>query len=310
MQLVMTMPVDAKTGKKIDFGKIFYSTESDYAMVFPRPQLEDIVHFYNIDDYYTSTKSHFESEGKSTFFDRLRLHLAWRFDHECSTIFDTVRDLPQEKITSILEVGCGGGDLLQKLTMANYTCFGVEADPMAKSFSFGLNIFQGTAEKIPNEVKNQKFDLVIMSHVLEHCLDPSLALDNVFNLLRPGGYFICEVPNNSALGFKYSGVAWEMLDIPRHLNFFTPISLVSMIKKYGFQVQRLAFWGYCRQFSNSWVNTEAKVYERVIESNSFVSPNLIKNSKLRAWQLLFHSLLAKPSKKYDSVRIIAVRPNT
>jgi hypothetical protein len=34
-----------------------------------------------------------------------------------------------------------------------------------------------------------------MIQSLEHCLDPLRALEDVFHLLRPGGWFICEVPD-------------------------------------------------------------------------------------------------------------------
>jgi hypothetical protein len=98
-----------------------------------------------------------------------------------------------------------------------------------------------------------------------------------------------------------------MLDAPRHLNFFTPASLVSALTKTDFQVNKLAFRGYCRQFSRNWIEYEASIYERLVASGQTATPWPKKNSAPRAWQLLFSTLLAQPAQKYDSVRAIAQR---
>jgi len=39
------------------------------------------------------------------------------------------------------------------------------------------------------------FDLVVMSHVLEHMLDPVAALQSALEVLRPGGHLLLAVPN-------------------------------------------------------------------------------------------------------------------
>ena len=308
MQLSNFMPIDCKTGKKIDHNKVFSCKECTYGMVIPRPEIEDIAKYYDIPDYYTQSKSHFEEEEKEIiFWDKLRLHLAWRFDQVTGTIESLVNQILNNKTANICELGCGGGNLLEALTLAAYKTYGVEVDLKANVFRKGLNVYQGTAENIPKELKSCKFDIVIMSHVLEHCLNPLYALENVYDLLSPGGRFICEVPNHNSLGFEYAGVTWEMLDIPRHLNFFTPESLSLMCRKMGFEILDITFLGYCRQFNNSWIDTEAKIYQKIIETNVEPIPFPIKNSRFRAWTLLLNSLLARPEKKYDSVRIVAVK---
>lgn len=307
MQLSSFMPIDCKTGKKIDHNKVFSCTECTYGMVIPRPGIQDIAKYYDISDYYTHSKSHFEEKKEISFWDKLRLHLAWRFDRGTGTIESLVNQILNNKTANICELGCGGGKLLETLTLSGYNTYGVEVDLNAKVFLKGLNVYQGTAENIPEEVKSCKFDMVIMSHVLEHCLDPLYALDNVYDLLSPGGYFICEVPNNDSLGFDYAGVTWEMLDIPRHLNFFNSENLSLMCKKKGFKILNITFLGYCRQFDNSWIDTESKIYQKIIEANVKPIPFPINNSRFRAWTLLLNSLFVKPEKKYDSLRIVAVK---
>ena len=46
-----------------------------------------------------------------------------------------------------------------------------------KALANGLTVFEGTAESPPEELKERHFDLIIMSHVLEHCTDPMAAIE-------------------------------------------------------------------------------------------------------------------------------------
>jgi SAM-dependent methyltransferase len=49
--------------------------------------------------------------------------------------------------------------------------------------------------ELPGDGPPGVFDALLMIQSLEHCLDPLRALEEVFHLLRPGGWFICEVPD-------------------------------------------------------------------------------------------------------------------
>lgn len=61
------------------------------------------------------------------------------------------------------------------------------------------------------------FDLVVMIQALEDCLDPLGAVEDLFRLLRPGGWFICEVPD----------------------EFFTRPGLGEALGQTGFRVERV-----------------------------------------------------------------------
>lgn len=312
MRLWLEMPIDPASGHMTSYGNIFYSQKSRYGMVYPRPDIEQIASFYKIDNYYTH-RNHEETDSRKAaaasvkphFLDRLRIKIAYHLERKRATVFDDLIQLPKTEVRTILDIGAGSGRLLKRLNSAGYSVVGIETDPQANSFKLGLPVYQGTAETIPDQVQGQQFDAVVLSHVLEHCLDPIAVLKNVYQLLRPRGYFICEVPNNDALGCKMAGVTWFMLDAPRHLNFFTPASLVSALEKSDFEVNKLAFRGYCRQFSQGWIEYEANIYDRLVASGQTATPWPKKNSALRAWTLLFSTLFAQPTQKYDSVRAVA-----
>jgi 2-polyprenyl-3-methyl-5-hydroxy-6-metoxy-1,4-benzoquinol methylase len=70
------------------------------------------------------------------------------------------------------------------------------------------------------------FDLVCMSHVLEHLTDPYQAMDLFASTLRPGGLLLVDIPNETRLlerGFQAMG----------HLSFFTKDSFARFVDVHG-----------------------------------------------------------------------------
>src|SRR5262249_11638886 len=128
------------------------------------------------------------------------------------------------------DLGCGSGDLLTRLARLGHEVVGAEPDPAAREVvrGKGHRVLAGTAEELPEEIRGGRHDLVVMSHVLEHCLDPKRAVANAAGLLAEGGLLVIETPNNDARGLGRAGVLWPWLDVPRHLNFFTSRSLAAI----------------------------------------------------------------------------------
>jgi len=87
---------------------------------------------------------------------------------------------------------------------------------------------------IQNYESEMKYDLIIMTDVLEHLLRPSDALIRAFRSLRPGGYIYVRVPANEAL-MAYSttlGCPYEAV----HLRTFTKGLLNLELKSAGFDL--------------------------------------------------------------------------
>jgi len=158
-------------------------------------------------------------------------------------------------------------------------------------------IFNGTAEMLPVELADRSFDAVLLSHVLEHCSDPSNAIRNALTLLSPTGTLVIEVPNSQALGFAMFGALWPWSDIPRHLNFFTESSLRALLSKHGLIVSSIKYVGYTRQFSAGWISKQNKI--QAVLNNSKT------NFDRAAWLLLLRSMFARAAQRYDSVRVHA-----
>jgi SAM-dependent methyltransferase len=153
----------------------------------------------------------------------------------------------------VLDVGCGSGLLLTELARLGWETWGVEPDERTASAlraHLGLpgeRIVVATAETA--SLPAGAFDLVTMSHVLEHLHDPLAALAGVHRWLRPGGRLRVWVPNIASLESRVFRRLWFGLDLPRHLYHFERRSLLSLLGASGFQVERVA--PQCQGFSLS-----------------------------------------------------------
>ena len=157
-------------------------------------------------------------------------------------------------------------------------------------------------------MSRRQFDVVVMAHVLEHVPDPVRAVGAVGRLLRPGGRFVCGVPNNGSVGRAWFGPAWEPLDVPRHLNFFAAASLAAVCRAAGLEVERTFFEGYTRQMTNGWIATERRIYDAVARHDPGAVAGYARNSRRRGWLLLARTALAGREAKYDSVGVVARKP--
>lgn len=305
----LSIPADWCRLDAREFYKLYWCDNCQFGQVFPRPNQDEIPKFYDIEDYYTHNLAGRQANANSVkdFMDRLRQYLAYRADGGAELTEEwIVKNLGRQSLC-VCELGCGNGDLLKKLSNLGHNVVGVEPDPAARKVvtEQGLRVFNGTAESLPQEVEAKAFDVVIMSHVLEHCNDPVQAVRNASSLVVKGGMLVIETPNNSAIGLRKAGITWFWLDVPRHLNFFTVQSLKKICEDQGLKIDRIDFCGYTRQFSNQWIEMEQKIWDQFRAVN--VSSNQLpkRNSRWRAWSLLLNTFLARAEAKYDSVRLIA-----
>jgi SAM-dependent methyltransferase len=117
---------------------------------------------------------------------------------------------------------------------------GIEISEVAAAHARELvtgNIHTGTLESAP--FSPQSFDLILMSHSLEHLPSPVDALRRVHRLLKENGLLVVSVPNMNSLEFKLFGPWWFPLDPPRHFYHFDGRSLSVIFARAGFRFQRV-----------------------------------------------------------------------
>lgn len=159
---------------------------------------------------------------------------------------DYILDQEVGKDSSILDIGCNFGTLLNLLFEQGYknihgTDINASAIERGKKYypnvKSGLSPYDG--ENLPFE--DEGFDFILMFDVIEHIpeLEKFLA-EQVFRCLKPGGKFIFQTPN------KYFNIIWEIIHLRSftewrefHVSLQTVSSLKRMLKRVGFR--RLGF---------------------------------------------------------------------
>ena len=100
----------------------------------------------------------------------------------------------------VLEVGCGAGNVMGELR--SVAVFGVDISETIllkarNKLDRRAHLFQGDAQNLP--CKDGAFSHVICSEVLEHILNPSLALNEIKRVLREQGIAVISIPNELSI---------------------------------------------------------------------------------------------------------------
>ncbi len=135
---------------------------------------------------------------------------------------------------NLLEVGCGNGKRLERLRALGWDVMGQEIDAVAASHvqaSKNIPVHLGELETLEAP---DRYDVVLLSHVIEHVHDPLSLLQTCYKLLKPGGRLIVLTPNTASLGHRRFGSTWRGLEPPRHLHLFNGEILQRLVRQAGF----------------------------------------------------------------------------
>lgn len=139
-------------------------------------------------------------------------------------------DFSQTHNKRVLEIGFGSGQLLARIAEKGAKCTGVEISRNAihsfkKRFSERVNFVLGALPNLP--FRSIKFDLVVVSHVLEHVQDDRKSFKEISRVLKPGGRFILYVPTGFA-------------DHPLHLRDYPKRRIMELCQSYGLTVRKVS----------------------------------------------------------------------
>ena len=105
--------------------------------------------------------------------------------------------------TSLLDAPCGDGTLTKMLTPHFQRVVGIDASGVhlkqAQEILPGAEFHEALLEDF---VTTERFDTITMVNVLEHVIDPIVALEHMASLLSDDGILIVHVPNALALNRK------------------------------------------------------------------------------------------------------------
>lgn len=136
-------------------------------------------------------------------------------------------------VSTILDFGCASGELMEQLSERGFL-YVDGCDLSERSVAAARD--RGFA--VDTEPPYDEYDLIVMSHVLEHVQDPAAVISRLGELLAPGGSFYIEVPDAS----RFAEFVFEpFLDFNlEHINHFSPNDLQGLMGRLGYSVETLS----------------------------------------------------------------------
>ena len=198
---------------------------------------------------------------------------------------------------SILDIGCGPGLLLREFRDRGWQVHGTEFSAQSASHARDVLRLPISIQNISDlPFQDGSFDAVVMWHVLEHMIDPLSTVAQVARLLRPGGVFLCAVPNFGSVEARFARDKWFHLDVPRHLNHFTVPAFHALLATCGFIVERTS----CVSLEYDYFSLTQSVLNRVGLRHNLLY-NLLRGRRAKVlgetgpvWQKIASLLLAAP----------------
>jgi 2-polyprenyl-3-methyl-5-hydroxy-6-metoxy-1,4-benzoquinol methylase len=162
----------------------------------------------------------------------------------------------------VLDVGAGNGYLLECLGERGWNVWGTEISSHSAAIcqnKFPGKIFKG---KLTNgNFSENFFDAVFLTDVLEHLADPKETVEEIYRILKPGGYLFLISPNFDSWSRKILGKRWFQYKY-EHVFYFNKKSLEYLLENSGFRLMT---------FKNNSKNFSLAYYYFYFEKYSFLS---------------------------------------
>lgn len=141
----------------------------------------------------------------------------------------------------VLDIGAGTGALIKALLDIGVDAFGLELNRetvrLANAFWGFDRVAHGACREGVSRFGDCGFDIVNASQVVEHMENPVGELSAAIDLLKPGGIFLCDVPN--IRGYRERLRRGSTLDPTAHLQNFTRSSLTRLLERSGYLAVRV-----------------------------------------------------------------------
>jgi 2-polyprenyl-3-methyl-5-hydroxy-6-metoxy-1,4-benzoquinol methylase len=240
--------LDLVTGDRYGMGlRTQICADSGFIATNPRPTAQELLKFYaeRYRDYYfhfpdPTSQEYQASANRAVSRRRAR----WLADY-CEAELAALRQQRDGAPLRILDVGCADGCFLTEIARrlraedTPLQSFAVEPDPAYGRYAAaesGATVYQGGLEEHLGRFRgaDRGFDLVVLSHVLEHLCEPDQVLRQLRSLLAEGGLLLVEVPNLVSPCWSGNG----MFHIA-HISHFIPETLAALLEVASFSVEKL-----------------------------------------------------------------------
>lgn len=205
---------------------LVWNKHQDILITNPKPSLEDLPNYYESEDYISHT------DASKSLFDKA---YQWVKKRMLSRKLQLINSFSTEEKT-LLDVGAGTGDFLHFIAQKDWKVSGIEPNEKARKLAKnkGISLFEDL-----DAVKNRRFDVISLWHVLEHVPNLKEQIQQLRSLLQPNGVLVIAVPNFESYDAQYYKEHWAAYDVPRHLWHFSKKGITRIFKENDMELKQI-----------------------------------------------------------------------
>lgn len=233
---VSNCPVCDKTGfsNYLDIKDYFLSQEKfnvsrcdncGFLFTNPRPDEKGIQKYYQSDEYLSHSK---DKKGiLSSVYNIVR-------NYSIRKKYNLIVKLKPSG--SILDIGCGTGEVLKHFSDNGWAVQGIEPAEKARNYAKNTLDLPVDNEEQLNQTKSNSFDVITLWHVLEHVPKLHERMKQINRILKDDGVLIVALPNHNSWDAQHFSSFWAAWDIPRHLYHFSQKTFSLLAQKHQFNL--------------------------------------------------------------------------
>jgi 2-polyprenyl-3-methyl-5-hydroxy-6-metoxy-1,4-benzoquinol methylase len=198
------------------------------AFIWPRPEIEDIEDFYRDSGYKKISIDEFKAAEQD--YLPTASEDAIRLISYCQRI---------AKGKAFLDIGAGAGEFSRAASALGFAVTACEPNANSRMIFREINGFEPIPvmfDSIFASSYQSRYDVALMSQVLEHIENPLAFVKNLYTVLQPDGIAIVAVPHFGSFISRLQGKRDMFLCPPEHLNFFSIVGLQRLFEKNGFSL--------------------------------------------------------------------------
>ena len=136
-------------------------------------------------------------------------------------------------------MGCATGDFLVCAVSVVDEVSGIELSAFAAEKARERDLDVTTDDFLQARVPSAAFDVVSMWDYVEHVPDPAANLKKAYDVLQPGGYRALIPGDVDSLLARLAGRFWHLMIPPRHLYFFSPVTMRRLLTAAGLDLVQI-----------------------------------------------------------------------
>jgi len=199
--------------------------------IFPAPDEKDLKRYY--EDFYN-----FKGIDKNKY-ERLREMILFSpFYRIWMAIDGDVSFYSFAGEGRLLDVGCNEGRGLNFYRSNGFYVEGLELNGVAakSARSRGFVVHGVTLDSFE---ANSQYNVVVLSNVLEHSLNPAAMLEDISRILADGGLVWISCPNSRSWLRRLFRAYWINWHVPFHISHFSSDTLRALLENCGFKIKSM-----------------------------------------------------------------------